>query len=186
MFVTTIQEAVNVPSDTMEPLVLISLVVMLVVFILVWMVELVQIMVTANVWQGILEILAEIVINSYLKLTYFTFFIEAIGCLAGGLLSCQNGGTCFNINNYGSCQCPLGYSGTNCEIFLGCTVGAQYSCQNGGTCSSNGTCQCAFAYSGNSCSNCNNFSLVFSFVYQDFSISNRFGLSCRWPKFLLE
>jgi hypothetical protein len=48
-FVSTIQEAVNVPSNTKEPLVLILLVVMLGVFILVGIMELVQIMIAANV-----------------------------------------------------------------------------------------------------------------------------------------
>ena len=29
---------------------------------------------------------------------------------------CQNGGRCINNNNVYTCQCPFGYSGSNCQI----------------------------------------------------------------------
>ena len=34
-----------------------------------------------------------------------------MGCSAGGIYACQNGGTC----NAGTCVCVLGYTGTTCQ-----------------------------------------------------------------------
>lgn len=57
---------------------------------------------------------------------------------------CLNGGQCSN----GTCQCPSGYSGTQCQNFDPC---ANITCYNGGTCA-NGLCNCPTGYSGSDCS----------------------------------
>lgn len=57
---------------------------------------------------------------------------------------CLNGGIC----NNGSCDCPTGYSGTNCQDFDPC-VGI--NCLNGGICN-NGQCDCPSGYTGTDCS----------------------------------
>jgi hypothetical protein len=60
-------------------------------------------------------------------------------------VQCQNGGTC----NDGSCNCPVGYSGTSCETY-------QYDCTNNpsiciyGNCN-NGVCNCDPGYFGPKC-----------------------------------
>jgi len=56
---------------------------------------------------------------------------------------CQNGGTC----DEGTCLCPDGYSGVNCEIFDPCF---DVNCQNGGNCI-DGNCICERGYIGESC-----------------------------------
>ncbi|XP_076044325.1 neurogenic locus protein delta [Oratosquilla oratoria] len=67
---------------------------------------------------------------------------------------CMNGATCFNTEpgSY-SCQCPAGFSGTNCEIVNdNC---ANEPCKNGGTCLESGNstfvCQCPMGYRGQYC-----------------------------------
>ena len=55
---------------------------------------------------------------------------------------CQNGGTCVN----GVCNCPAGFGGDNCEVFLCQDI----ICQNGGTCV-NGTCNCPAGFGGDNC-----------------------------------
>ena len=59
-------------------------------------------------------------------------------------VECENGGTC----NDGSCNCPEGYSGAQCEIFDSCY---NVVCLNGGVCI-NGDCNCAPGYEGIDCS----------------------------------
>ena len=46
---------------------------------------------------------------------------------------CQNGGTCTNAGEGSyTCSCPMGYTGTNCEIEIdNCQLDP---CQNGGEC----------------------------------------------------
>ena len=57
-------------------------------------------------------------------------------------IQCQNGGTCVN----GVCNCPAGFGGDNCEVFLCQDI----ICQNGGTCV-NGTCNCPAGFGGDNC-----------------------------------
>lgn len=59
-------------------------------------------------------------------------------------VTCLNGGVCVN----GSCDCPDGYSGLQCETFDDCF---NVTCLNGGTCV-NGICNCPDGYSGSDCS----------------------------------
>lgn len=67
---------------------------------------------------------------------------------------CKNGATCFNTapGSY-SCQCPPGFSGTNCEIIN--DTCATTPCRNGGTCLDTGddnfVCQCPSGYTGQYC-----------------------------------
>lgn len=56
---------------------------------------------------------------------------------------CLNGGVCDD----GSCQCPTGYSGPQCENFDPCST---ITCYNGGTCA-NGQCNCPTGYTGSDC-----------------------------------
>lgn len=57
---------------------------------------------------------------------------------------CYNNGVCDD----GTCLCPNGYSGTNCEIQL--DPCATVTCYNGGTCVS-GICNCPTGYGGTNC-----------------------------------
>ncbi|MCH2215684.1 MAG: calcium-binding EGF-like domain-containing protein [Flavobacteriales bacterium] len=58
-------------------------------------------------------------------------------------LTCFNGGVCVD----GICDCPLGFTGFNCEIAEPCD---SLLCQNGGTCLS-GECQCPPGFTGLLC-----------------------------------
>ena len=73
------------------------------------------------------------------------------GCEAN---PCLNYGTCFNDPIYVyRCECPEGYTGTQCEIFIGKCASAP--CQNGGTCfpgRKNGfNCTCPEGVKGQTC-----------------------------------
>lgn len=57
--------------------------------------------------------------------------------------SCLNGGVC----NDGTCNCPGGYSGPNCETHDPCYG---ITCLHGGTCA-NGICNCPPGYGGSDC-----------------------------------
>ena len=59
-------------------------------------------------------------------------------------VACLNGGTCIS----GTCDCPSGYSGLNCQDFDPCY---NITCLNGGTCL-NGSCDCPTGYTGIDCS----------------------------------
>ena len=58
--------------------------------------------------------------------------------------NCLNGGVCDD----GSCECPEGYSGANCELFDKCF---NVICLNNGNCV-NGSCNCTEGYTGSDCS----------------------------------
>ncbi len=57
---------------------------------------------------------------------------------------CLNGGACSD----GTCICPQGYTGTNCEQLEDPCL--NINCQNGGNCV-DGICQCPPGYSGTNC-----------------------------------
>lgn len=62
-------------------------------------------------------------------------------------ITCQNGGTC----DSGTCDCPDGFSGTNCEIEDLCITNP-IVCENGGTANADCTaCDCAAGFSGDNC-----------------------------------
>ncbi|XP_041474351.1 uncharacterized protein LOC121423126 [Lytechinus variegatus] len=65
---------------------------------------------------------------------------------------CRNGGICTDLINAYSCNCPAGYSGTNCEEDIDeCN---SFPCQNGGICMqgvNTFTCNCAAGYTGTFC-----------------------------------
>ncbi|XP_033117805.1 fibropellin-1-like [Anneissia japonica] len=69
---------------------------------------------------------------------------------------CDNGGTCFEMDNTAACQCPDGYAGLFCEIEVQpCDPNP---CSNGGTCiegldGSSFTCSCSVGWSGSTCGN---------------------------------
>jgi hypothetical protein len=65
---------------------------------------------------------------------------------------CQNGGTCQNTLEGYICECPAGYSGTNCEVNVDDCAGSP--CQNGGVCTDGQdsyVCSCAPGYTGANC-----------------------------------
>lgn len=57
---------------------------------------------------------------------------------------CLNGGVCIN----GSCECPIGYGGINCQDTV--DPCADILCFNGGICD-NGQCDCPPGYTGTDC-----------------------------------
>ena len=65
---------------------------------------------------------------------------------------CENGGTCQDDINAYTCTCPIGYSGTDCEIKIDdCSPNP---CENGGACDDGVnayTCTCPIGYSGTNC-----------------------------------
>ena len=63
-------------------------------------------------------------------------------------VNCLNGGGC----SEGTCICPTGYSGTNCEVADACL---SVTCENNGVCE-NGICNCAAGYEGVDCSTASN------------------------------
>ena len=96
------------------------------------------------------------------------------GCNAGGVATCQNGGTCTSFVIMGAphtnCQCATGWSGDTCTVQgqAGTSTGgntgtigtgqgdscAAMPCQNGGTCIDvfgHFNCQCAAGYGGETC-----------------------------------
>ncbi|CAG2161670.1 unnamed protein product [Oppiella nova] len=67
---------------------------------------------------------------------------------------CKNGGSCTNTGQgWYTCDCPLGYTGKNCEQEIDSC--AHNPCANGATCksttSNNYTCECPLGYSGKHC-----------------------------------
>jgi len=70
---------------------------------------------------------------------------------------CLNGATCTTTGTASTyfCNCPSGYSGTNCQIFNACF---NNPCLNGATCQNSGSsyiCVCPQFYSGTNCQTCN-------------------------------
>ena len=75
-------------------------------------------------------------------------------------LSCQNGGTCVYFRNIATCQCPLGFIGSRCElqgnsVVLNSALCSSQFCLNGGRCiqitSSQAVCFCINGFTGLNC-----------------------------------
>lgn len=73
---------------------------------------------------------------------------------------CRNNGTCFNTGQGSyTCNCPPGFTGTDCEHSipgfhsLSPTSCLEDPCYNGGTCLDNGQCACLPRFSGLQCEN---------------------------------
>ena len=70
--------------------------------------------------------------------------------------TCFNGGTCLDtLGAAPQCQCPVGYTGSQCELFRDVDCDSS-PCSNGGTCinqpgPSNYTCSCPLGYLGDRC-----------------------------------
>lgn len=75
--------------------------------------------------------------------------IFVAGCVVDDCESiiCQNDGVCVS----GVCECPVGFSGPNCEV-VGTGDCANIACENGGTCVS-GACDCPAGFTGEFCQN---------------------------------
>lgn len=104
--------------------------------------------------------------RNYFDLKKKELFLEN-PCLSN---PCQNGGICTaqyeTPSGSYTCQCPVGYSGAQCQIFDQC-----YSiyCLNGGYCKLNYVgvpyCECPSGFYGTFCENC-------EFFYFNFYITN--------------
>ncbi|XP_077982003.1 uncharacterized protein LOC144436999 isoform X2 [Glandiceps talaboti] len=64
---------------------------------------------------------------------------------------CHNGGTC--IDPQGTCQCPVGFMGRNCEHRIVCK--SISDCNHHGRCNEDGFCECVDGYYGDTCENTN-------------------------------
>lgn len=73
---------------------------------------------------------------------------EPVDCLVNGT-DCKNGGKCIFSLTTTSCDCPEGFSGTNCEIgsYRSHPTCRDIRCQNGGT-ENNGSCKLLLNFSG--------------------------------------
>lgn len=68
------------------------------------------------------------------------------------MFQCFSGGTCIDLTNGYRCNCPIGFSGTNCLRLQDQCSGI--NCLNGGRCIRNGTrqiCLCPQGYQGENC-----------------------------------
>ena len=95
-------------------------------------------------------------------------------CIASsGLSVCKNGGICstnYATYPYYSCQCPVGYSGINCEVYQPVTIPTTQPTVTSSVCSDTDPIKCA-TYAANKL--CNNL-----FVINGISIPNYCKLSC--------
>ncbi len=69
---------------------------------------------------------------------------------------CLYGGTCIAVLNSYSCQCPVGRTGTTCQLFADDPCAGDYRCLNGGTCrilsgTANASCLCPIEFTGSKC-----------------------------------
>ncbi|XP_049843588.1 basement membrane-specific heparan sulfate proteoglycan core protein isoform X30 [Schistocerca gregaria] len=84
----------------------------------------------------------------------------AVGGCRGDMNPCQNSARCIEVPGSGRyyCECPPGYTGTNCETALqdqeDALCRSLRPCQNGGSCETRGStyhCHCPIGWTGTNC-----------------------------------